>query len=131
VILIEALTPMRKTKIVFSKELDIDPNEFVAIWNNTPESREVAEAELSQPDKTQFAAIPLEWLVILGGIANVGAAIFINIVSNRLDELLKSKRAAQTGHSIEAKDLEFKEIRQADGSILIKVSLKKEVNSCS
>ena len=46
-ILIEALTPMRKTKIVFSKELDIEPNEFVAIWNNTPESREVAEAELS------------------------------------------------------------------------------------
>ncbi|HAI68475.1 MAG TPA: hypothetical protein DCM38_03445 [Gammaproteobacteria bacterium] len=46
---------MTEMKMVFSQKLDIDPDEFVAVWNDTPECRDIAEAQLTHPATTQFA----------------------------------------------------------------------------
>ncbi len=40
---------MNETKIIFSEKLDIDPAEFVTVWNDTPECRDIAEARLLIP----------------------------------------------------------------------------------
>lgn len=112
---------MNEIKVVFSPKLDIDPAEFIALWNDTPECREIAEAQLSQQTRTQFADVPLKVIVILTGLANIGVTITTNIVSNRLDEFLKNKFADKQEQSVECKP-----ITQEDGNITIKVLPKKD-----
>ena len=112
---------MNEIKVVFSPKLDINPAEFIALWNDTPECREIAEAQLSQQTRTQFADVPLKVIVILTGIVNIGATITTNIVSNRLDEFIKNKFADKQENSCECK-----EVKQEDGSIIIKILPKKD-----
>jgi hypothetical protein len=37
---------MNEMKMIFSQQLEIDPAEFIAVWNDTPECREIAEAQI-------------------------------------------------------------------------------------
>jgi hypothetical protein len=55
---------MNEIKVVFSPKLDIDPTEFIAVWNDTPECREIAEAQLSQQTRTQFADVSLLAIIL-------------------------------------------------------------------
>jgi len=112
---------MNEIKVVFSPKLDIDPAEFIALWNETAECREVAEAQLSQQARTQFSDVPLKVIVILTSLANIGVTITTNIVSNRLDEFLKNKFVDKQEQS-----LQCKEVIQEDGSTIIKVLPKKD-----
>lgn len=107
---------MNEIKVVFSPKLDIDPAEFIAVWNDTPEYREIAEAQLSQQTRTQFADVSL-----LAIILSFAGGIFTNIVSSRLDEFLKNKFTDKQEQSFQ-----YKEIRQEDGSIIIKILPKKD-----
>jgi hypothetical protein len=105
---------MNEIKVVFSPKLDIDPAEFIAVWNDTPECREIAEAQLSQQTRTQFADVSL-----LAIILSFAGGIFTNIVSSRLDEFIKNKFTDKQA-------FKYKEIRQEDGSIIIKILPKKD-----
>jgi hypothetical protein len=100
-------------KVIFSKKLDIDPTEFVSVWNSTPECRDIAEAQLSQLAKTQFADPSILGVVefaagaIAGGVLHdsVKAAVVICVTK------IKNKVIA----------IKYKEIEQPDGSKLTKL----------
>jgi len=101
-------------KVIFSKKLDIDPTEFVSVWNNTPECRDIAEAQLSQLAKTQFAdpsllinVVEFAAGAIAGGVLHdsVKAGVVICVTK------IKNKVIA----------IKYKEIEQPDGSKLTKL----------
>jgi hypothetical protein len=110
---------MSKTKIVFSKELSIDPNEFVTLWNNTPECRDIAEARLSQLAKTQFAdpsllagAIEFTAGAIAGGILHDSVKGGIKICIAKIKETVIA--------------IKYKDIKQSDGGMITKVLTEKD-----
>jgi len=107
---------MNEIKVVFSQKLDIDPAEFIALWNDTPECREIAVAQLSQQARTQFAKTSLLTIIL-----TFASGIATNIISNRLDEFIKNKFANKQEQSFQ-----YKEVRQEDGSIIIKILPKKD-----
>ena len=104
---------MNEIKVVFSQKLDIEPAEFVAVWNDTPECREIVEAQLSQQTKTQFAD-PLSAAVGFVGGAIAGGALYdgVKVVVFKINKKIKN--------------LKFKEIKQDDGSIVTKVLPDKD-----
>lgn len=104
---------MNEIKVVFSQKLNIDPTEFAAVWNNTPECREIAEAQLIQQTKTQFAD-PLSAAVgfVVGAIAG---GVLYDAVKAVVFKINK-----------EIKKLELKAVKQDDGSTVTKVLPQKD-----
>jgi hypothetical protein len=121
---------MNEAKIIFSEKLAIDPNEFVTVWNDTPECRDIAEARLNQAAKTQFAdpsllAGIIEFVTgtgvefaagaIAGGVLHDGVKAAVEICMTKM----KNKVIA----------LKYKKIKQPDGSQLTKVLPEKKDNT--
>jgi len=118
---------MNEAKIIFSEKLDIDPAEFVAIWNDTPECREIAEARLNQAAKTQFAdpsmlAGIIEFVAGIDGEFAAGA-----IAGGVLHDSVKAGIKiclAKIKKTVTA--FKYKKIKQPDGSQLTKVLPEKK-----
>jgi hypothetical protein len=96
-------------KVVFSPEMDVNPKDFAEIWNNTPECREIAKAEASKVQDTQFDM----------GVTAVILSIVTSAVGTALYELIK--KAFKGKHS----DIEFVQIDQPDGTRIIVVKIKE------
>jgi len=97
-------------KVVFSPEMDVNPKDFAEIWNNTPECREIAKAEASKVQGTQFD---------MGITAVILIGIGTSIVGTALYDLIK--KAFKDKH----KNIEFTQIDQPDGTRIIAVKIKE------
>jgi len=95
-------------KVVFSPEMDVNPKNFAEIWNNTPECREIAKAEASKVQGTQFDM----------GVTAVILSIVTSAVGTALYELIK--KSFKDKH----RDIEFVQIDQPDGTRIIVVKTK-------
>ena len=98
-------------KVVFSPEMDVNPKDFAEVWNNTPECREIAKAEASKVQDTQFD-MGITAVILLGiGTSIVGTAIC------ELIKTLVQKRVS--------KETEITQIDQPDGTRIITVKIKE------
>jgi hypothetical protein len=109
---------MDEIKIVFSQKLNIEPTEFVAVWNDTPECRDIAKAQLVQLAKTQYAD-PVSVAIgfgsaIASGILYDGVKICVSKMKKKIIPLIYNK-----------------DIRQKDGSVVTKVLPEKNDTSLS
>jgi len=137
---------MNEIKVIFSRELEIDLAEFIEVWNNTPECREIAQAQLTQQARTQFAVVPPEVVEFLFG-AVVGGA-FYEILRQGIDLCIsklksKQKNALSTREKTETENdkptkpdeqetrtpLKYKELKQEDGTTIIKVQPNRDDSS--
>jgi len=110
---------MDEIKIVFSQKLNIEPAEFVAIWNDTPECRDIAKAQLVQLAKTQYAdpvsvAIGFFTGAVVSGMLYDGIKICVSKMKKKIIPLIYNK-----------------DIRQKDGSVVTKVLPEKNDTSLS
>ena len=97
-------------KVVFSPEMDVNPKDFAEIWNNTPECWEIAIAEASKVQGTQFD-MGITAVVLLGiGTSIAGTALYDLI-----------KKAFKDKH----RDIEFVQIDQPDGTHIIVAKIKE------
>ena len=88
-------------KVVFSPEMDVNPKDFAEIWNNTPECREIAKAEASKVQGTEFD-MGITAVILLGiGTSIAGAALY-----DLIKKLFKDKH----------RNIEFVQIDQPDGT---------------
>ena len=113
---------MDEIKIVFSQKLNIEPAEFIAVWNDTPECHDIAKARIVELAKTQYAD-PVSIAIELVGVA--GSAIAGGILYDSVKicvSKIKKKSVA----------LKYKkDIRQKDGSVITKVLPEKNDTSSS
>jgi hypothetical protein len=104
--------------VAFDPELQIDISDFIAAWNNTADSRELAEARaVSQPPQ----GFPLDPELIQQGLTFLTGAATV-IVGGALKDLLKDKlkEILQKRFKKPAPKVEW--IRQPDGAYLMVVS---------
>ena len=113
---------MNETKIIFSEKLDIEPNEFVTVWNDTPECRDIAEARLNQAAKTQFA----DPSMLAGIVEFVAGAIAGGVLH---DSVKAGVEICMTKIKNKVTALKYKKIKQPDGSQLTKVLSEKKDNT--
>ncbi len=114
---------MTEMKMVFSQKLEIDPAEFIAVWNDTPECRDIAEAQLTQPATTQFAD-PSILGAIVEFVASTGSVEFTTgaIAGGILHDSLKAGvKICLAKMKTKITALKYKKIEQPDGSQLTKV----------
>ena len=119
---------MRETKIIFSQKLGIEAAEFVAVWNNTHECRDIAEARLAQPAKTQFVepsilGAVVEFVVGASAVEFAAGAIAGGVLHDSVKAGVKIC-VAKMKKTVVA--LKFKDIEQPDGSELTKASPEKD-----
>jgi len=113
---------MNEMKVIFSQKLEIDPAEFVATWNSTPECRDIAEARLNHPATTQFAEPSIlgsvvEFVTSTGIVEFASGAIAGGVLH---DSVKASVKICVTKIHNKITALKFKEIEQPDGSRLTK-----------
>ena len=99
--------------IVFEPELGIDPESFVAAWNQEPDCQVVTTARLERGQATSYG---FDVLALLGAVALElgGAALY---------DLIKHVVAQHKG--ILTQSLELIEIEQPDGTRVLAVRLAK------
>ncbi len=73
-------------QVVFSPDLALTPDTFIAAWNDAPECRDKAQAAPVYEPPAGFPLDPGTALVLLGGVA---ATIATGVITNLVTELLK------------------------------------------
>ena len=109
---------MDEIKIVFSQKLNIEPAEFIAVWNDTPECRDIAKARLVQLANRQYAD-PVSIAIgfgsaIASGMLYDGIKICVSKIKDKAISLKYNN-----------------DIRQKDGSVITKVLPDKNDISAS
>ena len=110
---------MNEIKVVFSPELDIELAKFIEIWNNTPEYRQIAQAQLSKSTQTQYVIDPASLVDLVDFIMGAVAGGVLH------DSLKKGIKLCLAKIQPKITNLQFKEMRQEDGSIILQAMLKK------
>ncbi len=103
-------------QITFAPDLALNPSDFVAAWNNTPQCRDVAEARLGASTSAQFDPD-----LIAGGVA-VLSSLALGVASNALYDLIKQALVRQGVR----KRTEITRLDQPDGSRLLVVTAVEE-----
>lgn len=105
--------------IAFSPDLHLDPQDWIAFWNDAPESRALAEARLVPLATKGF---PLDPQMIQQGLvllANVAGGIALDAlkdaVRDRLTEYFKQKLSPKPSIRVDS-------VRQPDGAYLLVVT---------
>jgi len=112
---------MSNYKITFSPDLKINVEDFVAAWNDEPDCRAVAEAQLETSVAAVHDPISATAIAILGTIA-------LSVAANTVYDLVK-KASFNKNLSKNLEDyelLDFKEIPQSDGSKLLVIFVKQD-----
>jgi hypothetical protein len=103
-------------QIALSPELDVEPENLVDAWNETPECRAVAQARLSQPSSAQYDPTVLSVvLTVFSGIAG-------GIASNILYDMIKERLAEQGVR----KQTQIVEMEHPDGSRLLVITITED-----
>ncbi|MFC1835831.1 hypothetical protein ACFL2Q_14100 [Thermodesulfobacteriota bacterium] len=112
--------------IAFAPDLQVDSEEFVAAWNDTPECRALADARLIHHPPQDFPLDPelvQQGIVLLTGAAGVVAGVILDtlktVLKEKLTEFLKKKSAAKPSIKVES-------VRQPGGAYLLVITEEKE-----
>ena len=118
---------MSDYQIRFDPRLEINPADFVAAWNNSPDCKTVAEAQTDTSAAVDFDSAAVKALTLLGGIA-------IGVTTNTVYDLIKStvinlptvqkSFAAQTLPT-RTEFVDIQQIEQPDGTKLLIVIVKE------
>ncbi len=95
--------------IAFSPDFELNPTEFVAIWNEEKECRAVAVARLVPPASQQYD---------FNLFADVLLALVMNVTSSALYDLIK-KALAKRGAS--SKHIHIETLQKPDGTRFLRV----------
>lgn len=108
--------------IAFAPGLGLSPQDFVAAWNETPECRALAEAQLIIQPSQDFPLDPRlaeQGLVLLAGAAGMAGGLALDVlkdlVKDKLTEYLKRKLSKKPSIKVES-------IRQPGGAYLLVVT---------
>ena len=112
--------------IAFAPDLDVSSQDFVAAWNDTPECRALAEAQLTTQPPQGFPLDPQlvqQGLVLLTGAAGVAGGLALDAlkdaVKDKLTEYLKRKLEEPLSKK---PSIQVESIRQPDGAYLLVVT---------
>ncbi|WP_089718588.1 hypothetical protein [Candidatus Entotheonella palauensis] len=105
-------------QIVFSPDLGLSPDSFIAAWNDDPECRDQAQASSHDEAPAGFPIEPGTALVFLSGVA---ATIATGVITNLISELLKKKFLTPPPASSSSDPVEILVIDSAPGTRLIVV----------
>lgn len=87
-------------RIAVAPELQISPAEFTAAWNDAPECRQMAQAELLEASPKGFALDPELFktgLTLLAGFAgSIAVDVVKDLIKERLKKLLEKKFAQKS-----------------------------------
>ena len=109
--------------IAFAPYLGLNSQDFITAWNDTPECRALAEAQLTTQPPQGFPLDPQfvqQGLVLLAGVAG-GLALDVlkDVVKDKLTEYLKQKLSKKPSIKVES-------IRQPGGAYLLVVTEEGE-----
>jgi hypothetical protein len=102
-------------QIALSPELGLNPDDFVAAWNDEAECRAVAEARLDEPDSAQYDPLLTGAMAVLGSVA-------VGLATNALYDLIKG---VLTKRGI-SRRTEILQMEQPDGTCLLVIRIVEE-----
>jgi hypothetical protein len=88
-------------EIILSPDLALTPADFVATWNETTESRNMAEAQLTTPTGVHYD-LPLLATILI----SVGTGAASNIISDLIMKTLEKRGAHKHTHIEQTKKLD-------------------------
>lgn len=103
-------------QIALSPELGLSPQDFITGWNETPECRALAHADLGESTSAQYDPL------LAGAAVAVLGSLALNVVSNALYDLIK-KVLAKKGVQ---QRTEIIQLDQPDGTRLLIVRIVGE-----
>jgi hypothetical protein len=118
---------MTDYQMTLSPDLEIDAAEFVTAWNDTPNCREVAEAQLETSAAVDYDPLFAGVAVFLSGIA-------VGLTTNALYDLVKKvvlnqapvqKLLEKRGLEKHTDVIDIQTVQQPDGTPLLVVVLKE------
>ena len=80
-------------EIILSPDLDIRPEEFATVWNETTETRAIAEAHLATPKGAQY-----DPTLIVGILITVGSGVATAVISDQINKLLEERKGHKHTH---------------------------------
>jgi len=105
--------------IVFTPDLNMNLQDFIAAWNETPDSRALAEAQLDTQPLQSFSFDPQvlhQGLILLSGVAGFAGGVALDVlkdmVKDKLTEYLQQKLSRKPVIKVDA-------IRQPGGAYLL------------
>lgn len=108
--------------VAFAPDLDVNPQDFIAGWNDTPECRALAEARLVPQPPQGFPLDPQlvqQGLVLLTGAAGLAGGLALDAlkdaVKDKLTEYFKEKLSRTPALKVDA-------VRQPGGAYLLVVT---------
>ena len=109
-------------QIALSPDLDISPEEFANAWNETAESRSVAEAKLSEAKGAQF-----DPTLIAGILISVGTGVAGNLLTDLIKGIiqqLKDKKGAQGSKGTPTQQhTHIEQMKKPDGTEMLIVDI--------
>jgi hypothetical protein len=109
-------------QIALSPDLDISPEEFANAWNETAESRSVAEAQLSEAKGAQF-----DPTLIAGILISVGTGVAGNLLTDLIKGIiqrLRDKKGAQSSQGAQThKHTHIEQMKKPDGTEMLIVDI--------
>ena len=109
--------------IAFAPELGLSFQEFIAAWNDTPDCRAIAEAQLVVQPSKGFHLDPQlvhDGLVLLtGAVGGFALDVLKDVVKDKIVEYLKQKLAKKSSVKVE-------DIHQPNGDYLLIVMKEEE-----
>ena len=109
-------------QIALSPDLDISPEEFANTWNETAESRSVAEAEISEAKGAQF-----DPTLIAGILISVGTGVAGNLLTDLIKGIiqrLRDKKDAQSSQGTQPhKHTHVEQMKKSDGTEMLIVDI--------
>ena len=103
-------------QIALAPELKLSSADFAGAWNNTPECRAVAEAQVEQATATQY-----DPFVVAGVVALLGS-IATGLVTSAIYDLIKQALVKQGVHQ----RIEIMELEQGRGKRLLVVTIRDD-----
>ena len=107
-------------EVLLSPELAITPQEFAQAWNETPETRTLATAHLSEPKGATFID-PLLVGALLSIPATVASSALYDLIKDIIHRL-QQKKGTQ-GH--EHKHIHIEQTKKPDGTQIIVVDIEE------
>ena len=106
--------------IAISPDLGIDAEEFSAVWNEDPASRNIGRAEMTEESLEKYAVLDPEMirqgLVFLGGVAST---IAVDVLKDLIKERIKKIFSDRAGSKTTAPSIEIIMIPHRDRHMVI------------
>ena len=118
---------MSDYQIRFSPQLEINPADFVAAWNDAPDCKTVAAAQVDSSAAVAFDSSAAKALTLLSGIAiGVATNTVYDLIKNTVINLptVQKSLAAQTLPA-RTEFVDIQQVDQPDGTKLLIVIMKE------